>query len=161
MMPAFVSVLVLFVSAQDAPAQPAVQDPPAAAEPAPADPAAPAAEPATTTAPVTEVAPVAAVEPVAPVPRANDAPITETTPEMKVGKIVSGVVLASGVMLTVVGLFGLTGAALVASPLLESQFESNTNPRRTVGTLFSAVAAGGLMLGLTCVLGGLFGVFVG
>ena len=59
-------------------------------------------------------------------------------------------------------LVGLASAATIQlAPILKDQYPVNDNPRRTLGTIASAVAAGGLMLGLTCVLGGLFGVLVG
>ena len=62
----------------------------------------------------------------------------------------------------VVGMLGLGSAAFIQlAPIAKDTYPVNDNPRRTLGTIASAVAAGGLMLGLTCVLGGLFGVFVG
>lgn len=167
MMSSFVALVMLVAPAQEAAPAPAPSAPAAAPQGTPpADGTAtapatetPAADPAAT--PASEPAPAPAPEADASVPRANDAPITETTPEMKIGKIVSGVVLASGAVLVAVGVVGLGGAALLASPLLKDQISPTENPRRTAGTIFSAIAAGGLMLGLTCVLGGLFGVFVG
>lgn len=128
---------------------------------APAAEAAPAAaEPAKETPP-----PAAAKETAAPEAtpaRASATPMAETNREALIGRIVSGVVLGVGGLLVAVGVVGLGTAAFIQlAPVLTSDYPVDANPRRTMGTIASAIAAGGLMLGLTCVLGGLFGVFVG
>jgi hypothetical protein len=137
------TLLALFLVSQ-APAEPAKP-----AEEAPA--AQPAAEPAKE-APAQDAA----------VPRASAQPMGETNREALIGRIVSGVVLGVGGVLVAIGVVGLGGAAFIQlAPVLTKEYPVNENPRRTMGTIASAIAAGGLMLGLTCVLGGLFGVFVG
>ncbi|MEW5854122.1 MAG: hypothetical protein AB2A00_35430, partial [Myxococcota bacterium] len=109
-------------------------------------------------------APAPAAEPPAAdasVPRASDTPMDGTSPEQRIGKIVSGVVLGVGAVMVVAGLAGLGSAvALQFSPYPETP-SPREDPRKTAITIASAVAAAGLMLGLTSVLGGAFGLLVG
>jgi len=144
---------------------PPAQDPNAPAAPPPADGAAPAATPPADGAaqPPAQDAPAAPATD-ASLPRASDMPLSETTTEQRIGRIVSGVVLGVGVALLVAGITGLGATAFLQfnptrNVLPETPF--NDDVVRTMSTITSAVAAGGLMLGLTCVLGGIFGVFVG
>lgn len=142
-----------------APSDPA-QTPPTTDPNAPAQPSGDAAAQAT---PPAQDAPAA--QPAdASVPRASDVPLSETTTEQKIGRIVSAVILGVGAFLLVVGMTGLAATAFLQfnptrNALPENPF--NDDVVRTLSTISSAVAAGGLMLGLTCLLGGIFGVFVG
>ncbi len=160
------ATLLLLLLATQAPAE---ATPPADAAPAaaPAEGQAPATDAATTTPPAEEkpaeaAAPAAEPAKDASVPRANSQPMGESNREALIGRIVSGVVLGVGAVLITVGLVGLASAATIQlAPVLKDEYPVNENPRRTLGTVASAIAAGGLMLGLTCILGGLFGVLVG
>lgn len=161
------SLLTLLLLAQ-APSEgtpaPEAAPAPADAAPAPAEATPAEAAPAPAETQKAEPAPAPAEQPAADaaVPRASNAPMSETNREALIGRIVSGVVLATGAVLLVIGTFGLGSAALIQfAPVLKEDYPTNENPRRTMGTLASAVAAGGLMLGAVCVLGGLFGVLVG
>ncbi len=158
------ATLLLLLLATQAPAE---ATPPADAAPAaaPADGQAPATDAATPPAeekPAEAAAPAAEPAKDASVPRANSQPMGESNREALIGRIVSGVVLGVGAVLITVGLVGLASAATIQlAPVLREDYPVNENPRRTLGTVASAIAAGGLMLGLTCILGGLFGVLVG
>jgi hypothetical protein len=101
------------------------------------------------------------VAPDAWLPRSSDKPLDAASLEQKIGRIVSGVVLGVGAALVAAGVLGLGSAAVLQLSPWPAEPKPDENPRRTLITIASAIAAGGLMLGLTCVLGGAFGVFIG